>query len=168
MAIKLTMVFQSNKPTLLTNIVFKFWKKIFAEWDMRKIMNPVTNDVILTSSIFVKFWYINELCQNWVLLKITLTWVTVDIRVFKKILSTLAFSIFLIGSGRSRYLASSVCFSQLNWYRLAKYRNKRQVCVFIPPSHVARDFSLGKILHDVNVRGASRCWPQKRYFSKSD
>ena len=46
MASKLTMSFQSNKPTLLTNIVFKLWKKIFAEWEMRKIMNPVTNDVI--------------------------------------------------------------------------------------------------------------------------
>ena len=159
MANRLTMPFQSNRPTLLTNIVFKFWKKIFAEWDMRKIMNPVTNDVILTSSIFVKFWYINELCQNWVLLKITLTWVTVDIRVFKKILSTLSFSIFLIGLGRSGYLASSVCFSQLNWYRFAKCGDKWQVCVFISLGYVVGVFSLGKILHDVNVRGANCSWP---------
>ena len=159
MANRLTMIFQSNKPTLLTNIVFKFWKKIFAEWDIRKIMNPVTNDVILITSIFVKFWYINQLCQNCGLQKITLTWVTVDIRVFKKILYTLAFSIFLIGSSRSRYFGSSICFSQLNWYWLAKYGNKWQVCVFIPPSHVVGDFSLGKILRDVNVRGANRSWP---------
>ena len=159
MAIKLTMVFQSNKPTLLTNIVFKFWKKIFAEWDIRKIMNPVTNDVILITSTLIKFWYINQLCQNWGLQKITLTRVTVDIKVFKKILYTLAFSIFLIGSGRSRYFGSSVCFSQLNWYRFAKCGNKWQVCVFIPPGHVVGVFSFGKILHDVNVRRANRSWP---------
>ena len=60
--------------------------------------------------------------------KITLTWVTVDIKVFKKILYTLAISIFIIGFGRSRYLIGSICFSQLNWYRLTKYGNKWEVC----------------------------------------
>ena len=159
MASKLTMIFQSNKPTLLTNIVFKFWKNIFAEWEMRKIMNPVTNDVILVTSIFVKFWYINQLCQNKSPQKITLTWVTVDIRVFQKILHTLAFGIFLIGSGRNRYLIGSVCFSQLNWYRLAKHGNKWQVCVFIPPCYIVGNFGLGEVLRDVNVRGTNRSWP---------
>ena len=168
MASRLTMVFQSNKPTLLTNTVFKFWKKIFAEWDIRKIVNPVTNDVILITSTFVKFWHTSQLCQNWGLYKITLTRVTVDIKVFKKILYTLAFSIFLIGSCRNRYFGSSVRFSKLNWYRLAKCGDKWQICAFIPFSHVVGVFSLGKILHDVNVRGANRSWPQKRYFSKSD
>ena len=159
MASRLTMVFQSNKPTLLTNIVFEFWKKIFAEWDIRKIMNPVKKDVILITSIFVQFWYTNQLCQNWCLQEITLTWVTVDIKVFKKILCTLAFSIFLIGSGCSRYFGGSVCFSKLNWYRLAKHTNKWQVCVFVLFSRFIGSFSLGEILHDVNVRGAHRSWP---------
>ena len=162
------MIFQSNKPTFLTNIVLKFWKKIFAEWEMRKIMNPVKKDVILITSIFVQFWYTNQLCQNWCLQEITLTWVTVDIKVFKKILCTLAFGIFIIGSGRGRYLIGSICFSKLNWYWLKKYGNKWQVFVFIPPSHVVGDFSFGKILHDVNVGGANRSWPKERYFSKSN
>ena len=159
MANRLTMVFQSNTPTLFTNTVFMFWKKIFAEWDTRKIMNPVTNDVILLLRFLLNFGIWNQLCQNWGLQKITHTWVTVDIRVFKKILFTLGFSIFVTGSGGSCNPGSSVCFSKLNWYRFAKCRNKRQVCVFIPPSYVVGSFSLGKILHDVNVRGANRSWP---------
>ena len=162
------MIFQINKPTLSTNIVFKFWKKIFAEWDIRKIINPVKNDVMFILRFLLSFGIWTQLCQNWGLQKITLTWVTVDIRVFQKILHTLAFGIFLIGSGGSRYFGSSVCFSQLNWYRRAKYRNEQQLCGFIPPGYVFGNFSLSKILYDVNVRGTNRGWSKKRNFSKSN